>query len=121
MSAGVVISLICAVLMPLSLIFGCVNEFIAMRLAKNPRCDKDRLVRIYTQADVGNVLAWLFMVAAYATFQNLGAGAAAYEDLFQTTMIWSLGILLVACIVFLRLRRNRADEYRGKKHFWEKK
>ena len=113
MSVGLVISLVCGVLAPVSLVFACVFEFLAARLAKNPRCDRQRLTRRYTLSDVGNVAAWLFLLVAYLINRN------AASTTFTNAMSYLLLGTLVADLVFLWLRRKRPRPEGKKKNIWE--
>lgn len=116
MQATYILSLALGVFSPAAMITGCVFEAIAWRLAKNPRGDKAILEKRRQTSDAFLVAAWLLLAAAYICFNRLCAGAD--ETLFKTVMTWSLGVLLLADVYYLYLRRARPRKP-GKKRFWE--
>lgn len=119
MSIVAVLSYAAGLLGPISMGAACVFEYMARRLAKNPRHDKSRAAKLRQHADIGLVAAWLLLAAAYLLFQYLTPDAAALEASFQVWMTWMLGALLVLDILYLYLRRARPRDAGTKKHFWE--
>lgn len=119
MSFGAILGFAFGVLGPAAILVACVFEFLARRMAKNPRCDKKILARRQQIADVGLVAAWICLALAYVCFNHLAPDAAALESAFQTWMSVMLILLLVLDIVYLYLRRSRPRPAGAKKHFWE--
>lgn len=119
MSVGAILAFAFGILGPVAIGTACVFEFLARRLAKNPRCDKTKLAKLQRNADIGLVAAWLLLAAAYLCFQFLTPDAAVWEAAFQSWMTWMLGALLVLDIAYLYLRRARPRKAGQKKRFWE--
>lgn len=119
MSIGSILGFAFGILGPISMGSACVFEYMARKLAKDPRCDKSRLEKLRTYADVGLVAAWLLLAAAYLSFQHLAADAAALASSFESWMTWMLFALLILDIVYLFLRRARPKKPGAKKRFWE--
>ena len=119
MSIAAITSFAVGILGPVALAAACVFEYMARRLAKDPRCDKDRLAELRHFADIGLVAAWLLLAAAYLLFQYLAPDAAAWEAAFQKWMTWMLGALLLLDILYLYLRRSRPRGSGPNKKFWE--
>lgn len=119
MSIGAILGYCFGILGPASMAAACVYEYMARKLAKNPRCDKNRLEKLRTRADIGLVAAWLLLAAAYLSFQYLAVDAAALAASFESWMTWMLFALLAFDIVYLFLRRARPKKPGAKKRFWE--
>lgn len=119
MSVGAILSFALGALGPVALAAACVFEFMARRMQKNPRCDKNILTRRQKGADVGLVAAWVLFAAAYVVFQSVTPDAAVWESLFQKWMTWVIGGLLLLDILYLFLRRSRPRKPGQKKQFWE--
>lgn len=119
MSFGAILGFGAGILGPVSMAAACVFEFLARRLAKNPRCDKNRLAKLQHYADIGLVAAWLLLAAAYLSFQFLAPDAEALAASFERWMTWMLTALLVFDIAYLLLRRARPKKPGAKKRFWE--
>lgn len=117
MQATYILALALGVLSPAAMIAGCVFEAIAYRLAKNPRGDKAVLEKRRQVSDGLLVAAWLLLAAAYICFNRLCAGMDGAA--FQAVMTWCLGVLLLADIYYLYLRRARPRKPGRKKRFWE--
>lgn len=117
MQATYILSLALGALSPAAMIAGCVFEAMAYRLAKNPRGDKALLEKRRQVSDVLLVAAWLLLAAAYLCFNGLCGGAD--DALFRTVMTWCLGVLLLADIYYLYLRKARPRKPGKKKNFWE--
>lgn len=105
------------VLSPAAMIAGCVFEVMAYKLAKNPRGDKQLLEKRRQASDVLLVAAWALLAAAYLCFNGLCAGMD--DTLFKTVMTYCLGVLLLADIYYLYLRKARPRKPGKKKQFWE--
>lgn len=119
MSFGAILGFVAGILGPASMAVACVFEFLAVRTAKNPRCDKNKLEILRKYADIGLVAAWLLLAAAYLAFQHLAPDAPAVAGTFETWMTWMLFALLAFDIVYIFLRRKRPRKPGAKKSFWE--
>jgi len=119
MSFGAILGYGAGILGPIALAAACVFEFMAGKLAKNPRCDKTRLEKLRHYADIGLVAAWLLLAAAFLSFQYLATDAAALAASFESWMTWMLLLLLVFDVAYLFLRRKRPRQPGAKKRFWE--
>ncbi len=118
MSLGCIVTLGVTALGPVALAVACVFEFMARRLRKDPRCDKERLARKEHGSDVGMVAGFGLWVLGYV-IQALCPDRAVWEGLFQSWMTWVIGILVVVDIPFMLLRRDRPRKPGRKKQFWE--
>lgn len=118
MTIGAILSLGVGALGPVALAAACVFEYMARKLRKNPRCDKNLLEKRQKASDVGLVAGMGLWCAAYI-FQGMSPGRAAWEALFQQWMTWVLIVLAVLCVVYMYLRRSRPRKPGQKKHFWE--
>ncbi|MCD7845324.1 MAG: hypothetical protein LUG57_05650 [Oscillospiraceae bacterium] len=119
MSFGAILSFGLGIAGPAALLVACVFEAMGRKMAKNPRCDKEKLAKRQHWADVGLVCAWLFLAAAYLCFSYLTADAATWQTSFESWMTIMLVALLVLDIVYLYLRRARPRPAGKKKRFWE--
>lgn len=119
MSLGTVLSFVFGILGPISLLVACVMEFLARRLAKDPRCDKTLLEKRRRYADIALVAAWILLAAAYLVFQSIAPDAEAWRELFQKWMTGMLIALVAIDIVYLYLRRGRPRAEGQRKRFWE--
>jgi putative exporter of polyketide antibiotics len=99
-------AMVCGILSPIAILIACISEFLAKRLAKDPRCNKEKLTRYYRVADVGLVAAWVLLAVAYA----LGG-----DSVGEIIIL----LLLVLDVVYLFLRRSRPRPAGAKKRFWE--
>lgn len=99
---------------PAAMLAACVFEFLARRMAKNPRHNKELLEKRQKYADIALVAAWLLLAAAY-----LLTDASAGNTQFETWMTGMLIALLALDVVYLYLRRARPRQPGQKKHFWE--
>jgi putative exporter of polyketide antibiotics len=99
-------AMVCGILSPIAILIACVCEFLAKRLAKDPRCNKEKLARHYRVADIGLVAAWVLLGVAYALGGDYVSGII-------------LVLLLVLDVLYLFLRRSRPRPAGAKKHFWE--
>jgi putative exporter of polyketide antibiotics len=100
------LAMVCGILSPVAILVACICEFLAKRLAKDPRCNKEKLARYYRVADVGLVAAWVLLGVAYALGGDYVSGVI-------------LVLLLVLDVVYLFLRRSRPRPAGAKKRFWE--
>jgi hypothetical protein len=100
------LGMVCGVLSPIAILIACIFEFLAKRLRKDPRCDKQKLARAYQVADIGLVAAWVLLALAY------GLGGDSVSGIIVV-------LLLVLDIPYLFLRRSRPKTPGQKKHFWE--
>jgi hypothetical protein len=98
--------IVCAVLSPIAILVACIFEFLAKRLRKDPRCNKEKLARYYLVGDIGLVAAWVLLGVAYAL------GGNSVGDII-------IILLLVLDIPYLFLRRSRPKAPGQKKKFWE--
>lgn len=119
MSTFGMLSFAAGILGPIAMAAACVFEFMARKLAKNPRCDKNRLAKLQQYADIGLVAAWLLLAVAYLLFQNITPDASVLQASFESWMTWMLGALLLLDIVYLYLRRARPRKAGEKRKFWE--
>ncbi len=119
MSIGALLSFALGILGPASLLTACIFEFLARRMARDARHDKEKLAKRQRYADVGLVAAWLLLAAAYLCFSFLTPDAAAWQEAFQAWMTGMLAALAVLDIVYLYLRRARPRPAGKKKNFWE--
>jgi ABC-type xylose transport system permease subunit len=99
------VGIVCAVLSPIAILVACIFEFLAKRLRRDPRCDKEKLARQYRVSDIGLVAAWVLLALAY----GLSGDSVGVVIL----------ILLVLDIIYLFLRRSRPRAPGQKKKFWE--
>ena len=119
MSIGAWLGFIFGVLGPAALLAACVFEFLARRMSRDPRCDKDLLSKRQQYADIGLVAAWILLAAAYLCFQYMAPDASGLADRFQSWMTGCIVALVLLDIVYLYLRRSRPRERGKKKRFWE--
>jgi hypothetical protein len=98
--------MVCAILSPVSILIACIFEFLAKRLRKDPRCNKEKLARYCQVADIGLVAAWVLLGVAYAMCGDSIGGII-------------ILLLLVLDIPYLFLRRSRLKNSGQKKKFWE--
>lgn len=119
MGIGSIAGVIFGGLTAVSLVFGCVSEFLAAYAVGKGRRDDSRLKKLYVRADGGNILAWAFFAAGVLSCV-LSGGAAEYRAVFEKAVSWALAALLLADIYFLHLRRGRAPEFGKGKRFREK-